>query len=94
MLPWLSVTISGASMMGSRTTTTDQEGTFRFTAIPPGDYKVAFELAGFTTVVREGVHVGVGFTATVNVEMSTASVSESVTVLGASPVHPTDRIRT
>ena len=51
----------------------------------PGDHTLTFELAGFGTVVREGIHVGLGFTATVDVEMSAGRVSEVVTVSG-SPV--------
>jgi hypothetical protein len=43
-------------------------------------------LTGFGTVVREGVRVGLGFTATVNTEMKVASLQETVTVSGESPV--------
>ncbi|HWW82533.1 MAG TPA: hypothetical protein VNZ26_02960, partial [Vicinamibacterales bacterium] len=45
-----------------------------------------FELGGFGNIVRDGVHVSLGFTATVNVEMNPANVTENVTVSGASPV--------
>ena len=54
--------------------------------MPPGDYRITYELAGFGTVVREGVRVGLGFTATVNPEMRVASLQETVTVTGESPV--------
>jgi hypothetical protein len=37
-------------------------------------------------VVREGIVVNLGFTATVNVELSVASLEETVTVSGVSPV--------
>ena len=53
--------------------------------MPPGDHTLTFELAGFGTIVREGIHVGLGFTATVNAEMSPGTVSDTVTVSG-SPV--------
>jgi len=36
------------------------------------------------TIVREAVHVGIGFTATVTVEMRPGTLSDSVTVSGAS----------
>ena len=65
---------------------TDAEGSYRFPAIPPGEYKITYELAGFSTVVREGIRVGLGFTATVNTELKVASLTESVTVSGQSPV--------
>ena len=85
-MPGVTVTISSPSMQGIRTAVTNEEGTYRFPAIPPGDYKITYELAGFSTVVREGIRVGLGFTATVNVELKIASLTESVTVSGQSPV--------
>jgi outer membrane receptor protein involved in Fe transport len=54
--------------------------------VPPGDYRITYELVGFNTVVREGVRVGLGFTATVNTELRVASLQETVTVTGESPV--------
>src|SRR5205814_828396 len=71
---------------GVRNAVTEQEGSYRFPAVPPGEYKITYELAGFGTVVREGIRVGLGFTATVNVELGVASLTETVTVSGASPV--------
>ena len=65
---------------------TDADGTYRFTAVTPGDYVVVFELAGFSTVRNEGIRVSLGFTATVNAELKVASLQESVTVTGQSPV--------
>ena len=71
--------------MATRTTLTDQTGAYRFSAVPTGDHTLTFELAGFATLVREGIHVGLGFTATVNAEMSPGTVRDSVSVRG-SPV--------
>ncbi len=86
VLPGVSVTIASPSMQGSRADVTTTEGNFRFPAVPPGDYKLTFELAGFGTVIREDVRVGLGFTATINTELKVASLQETVTVTGASPV--------
>src|SRR5262249_52037669 len=55
-------------------------------SLSPGDYRLRFELSGFGAVTREGIRVSLGFTATVNVEMSPGSVAETITVSGASPV--------
>src|SRR5213593_1990496 len=57
VLPGVTVTISGSTLMGTRTALTGEDGTFRFAAVPPGDYAVKFELAGFGTMVREGIRV-------------------------------------
>jgi outer membrane receptor protein involved in Fe transport len=86
VLPGVNVTVSGPAAMGTPTAVTGENGTFRIPSLPPGEYTVKFELTGFGTVIREGIRVGVGFTATVNVDLNVASVSESVTVSGQSPV--------
>lgn len=86
VLPGVSVTVASPSMQGARTDVTDAQGSYRFPAVPPGDYKITYELVGFGTVVREGVRVGLGFTATLNIEMRVASLQETVTVTGESPV--------
>lgn len=86
VLPGVTVTVASPSMQGTRTDVSNEEGTYRFPAVPPGDYKITYELAGFGTVVREGVRVGLGFTATINIELKVASLQETVTVTGASPV--------
>ncbi|MEZ5293587.1 MAG: TonB-dependent receptor [Vicinamibacterales bacterium] len=86
VLPGVTVTASSPSMQGVRSDVTNEAGEYRFPAVPPGDYKLVFELAGFGTVNREGVRVGLGFTATVNIELGVASLQETVTVSGSSPV--------
>src|SRR5947208_1273188 len=86
VMPGVTVTIASPSMQGVRTVVTTEDGTYRFPAIPPGDYKITYELSGFSTVVHEGVRVGLGFNATVNAELKVASLTETVTVSGQSPV--------
>src|SRR6185436_14314427 len=86
VMPGVTVTISSPSMQGVKTAVTDQEGSYRFPAIPPGDYKMTYELEGFSTVVREGIRVGLGFTAAVNTQLKVESLAKSVTVSGQSPV--------
>jgi hypothetical protein len=86
VLPGVTVAVSGPNVMGTRTAVTDQNGFFRVPNLAPGDYTLKFELSGFGTVTRENIHVALGFTATVNAEMSPGSVAETITVSGASPV--------
>ena len=64
-------------------TITDATGAHRFSAVPPGDYSLTFALKGFATVVRDGINVGLGFTASVNVELQPGGVTDSVIVSGA-----------
>jgi outer membrane receptor protein involved in Fe transport len=86
VLPGVTVTLSGPTVMGSPTVVTDQNGFFRMSSLAPGDYRLTFDLAGFGSVTHDGIRVSLGFTATVNVEMSPGSVAETITVSGASPV--------
>jgi hypothetical protein len=71
---------------GTRTTSTDGEGLYRFPALPPGEYSLLFSLAGFSTFSQQGIHIGVGFTATVNAELQVGSVSQSILVERRVPV--------
>ncbi len=77
------VTLSGAPLVTIRTTATDQEGAYRFSAVPPGDYGLTFELDGFAKLVRGPVHVGLGFTATVDAELQPEGITDSLVVTGA-----------
>src|SRR5687767_2884011 len=86
ILPGVTVTATSAALMGPRVAVTNDEGLYRFPTLPPGNYRVSYELGGFATVVREPIVVQVGFTATVAVQMQVASLTETVTVSGASPV--------
>src|SRR5688572_5225930 len=73
VLPDVIVTISGAALMGTRTTVTHAEGIYRFPALAPGEYTIVFMQDGFKTVRREGIYVGVAVAATVNVELQIAT---------------------
>ncbi len=86
VMPGVTVTLTSPSQMGTRSAVTDADGSYRFTAVTPGEYVVVFELPGFSTVRNEGIRVGLGFTATVNAALTVASLQESVTVTGQSPV--------
>lgn len=86
ILPGVSVTLTGEKLIGgAQTQVTDATGAYRFDRLPPGDYKVRFELQGFRTVERTGIAINAAFTATVNAKLEVGSVSETVTVTGESP---------
>ena len=93
VLPGVTVTATSPSSMGVQTSVTDTGGNYRFPALPPGTYTVTFELPGFNTLKRENIQISMGFTATVNVELAVASLQETVTVTGDSPVIDTSNTR-
>ncbi len=93
VLPGVTVTVASPSLLGSQTLVTNENGTYRAPAVPPGVYELTFELTGFNTVKRGGVEISLGFTANVNAELALATLQETVTVSGASPVIDTTATR-
>jgi hypothetical protein len=65
---------------------TDETGKFRFLNQPPGPYSVTFDSSGFAGVKHEGVIVAVGRDADISVTLKLATVAESITVTGESPI--------
>ncbi len=86
VLPGVTVTATSPSALGAQTVVSSETGNYRFPALPPGTWKVVYELAGFNTVNREGVQLSLGFTANINIELALATLQETVTVTGESPV--------
>ncbi|MGH9347813.1 MAG: carboxypeptidase regulatory-like domain-containing protein, partial [Vicinamibacterales bacterium] len=93
VLPGVTVTVASPSLMGVQTAVTNEQGSYRFPAVPPGTYAITYELPGFNTLKREGVELRLGFTANLNVELQVASLQETVTVTGESPVIDTTATR-
>lgn len=85
-LPGVTVTITGDTLIGSRSVTTDLDGTYRFPSIPPGAYKVRATLSGFSDIEKSGVRVGIDRSVTQNLQMRLATESVEVTVIGETPV--------
>jgi hypothetical protein len=86
VVPGATVTAKNVDTGLVRTTTTDAQGLYRLVALPAGPYEVSAELQGFQTVRRDGVTLTVGLKATINFQLSVASVAETVTVTGESPI--------
>ncbi len=93
VLPGVTVTASSPAMIGTQTQVSNENGTYRFPAVPPGVYVLRYELAGFTPTKREGIQIALGFTANINVELTLASLQETLTVTGESPVIDTSATR-
>ena len=85
-LPGVTVTVTGPVLLQPLSAVTSESGTFQFPRIEIGEYSVKFELAGFKTVVNQGIRVTVGFSAAVNAQLGISSVQETITVTGESPI--------
>ena len=63
-----------------RTATTESDGRFVFTQLPPGKYKLEVSAAGFKTSVRPHVELPVGITTTLDVRLEVGTVAQVVEV--------------
>ena len=86
VLPGVTVTLESAELVAPRVATTDVDGSYRFAQLVGGSYNMTFELGGFQTVVFEDITVVGGSTFEINATMDIATVAETVTVTGESPV--------
>ena len=73
-------------MIGEISTVTNENGSFRAPALPPGTYTLEFKLQGFQPVKRENVIVNVGQNVTLTIPMKQSTLEETITVQAASPV--------
>ena len=86
-LPGVTVEVNSPAMIGgTQVVFTDGEGRYNAVDLPIGAYTVTFTLPGFSTIVRDGIDIGVGFTANISTVLSVGAVEETVTVTGAAPV--------
>src|ERR1019366_7139983 len=86
VLPGVTVTLTGPSMLQPEVAVTGATGTFQFPRLEIGLYNVKYEMTGFKTVVNEGIRVTVGFSAQVNGQLAISTVQETITVTGESPI--------
>jgi hypothetical protein len=86
-VPGVTVTISSSALVaGTSTGVTDSNGVNRFPSLPPGTYSVRVELQGFQPMVRENLTVQTGQTTPLDMTLRVATLAETVTVTGSSPV--------
>ena len=87
VLPGVTVTATSPALQVPQVTdVTNAVGEYRLAPLPVGLYEVAFELAGFRPAQRQNVRLTVGFAAKIDVQLGLATVAETITVSGASPV--------
>jgi Carboxypeptidase regulatory-like domain/TonB dependent receptor len=86
ILPGVTVTATSPALIQPQVQVSGADGGYRFQALPPGVYDVTFELAGFRGVKREGIRVVINQTLTVDQQLQIATIEETVTVSGDSPV--------
>ena len=95
LLPGVTVEAASPALIEKvRTVATDGQGQYKSWTYDPVTYSVTFTLPGFSGVKREDIGLTSGFTARVDAELRLGSVSETVTVSGASPVVDVQNVQT
>jgi hypothetical protein len=79
------VTLTGTSLVGTKTADTDGSGYYRFANLPPGQYTLSVEAKGFQTVKREGLEIEVGHLPTVDISVQVGGSETVVEVSGQTP---------
>lgn len=81
LLPGAIVTIaSTALIIGSQTVTTNENGRFRFSELPPGSYDLTAALSGYQTLKVKRIQVAVGMTAEIPVKLVLYAGEQTITV--------------
>src|SRR5712691_1970033 len=93
-IPGATVSISEVNTNIGTSAITSENGSYVFSSLKDGVYRVAAELVGFKRAVRDGVIVQVNTTMRVNLTLEVGAVAETVTVVGQSPLLQTDRTDT
>src|SRR5215472_4618115 len=83
VVPGATVTVRNVGTNLEATVTTNQDGSYEFPLLQPGEYSLSVSAQGFNTTTREGVQIRVADKLTLDVQMQTAGVTGLVTVVSA-----------
>ena len=80
VVPGASVTLTSTETNQTRNTTTGTDGGYKFSLLPPGNYRVRFSATGFRTAEVPSVAVNVTETPVLDQRLEVGAQSEQVTV--------------
>src|SRR5215510_14713378 len=84
--PNAKVTVVNEGTGLSRTMTANGSGAYVFPSLPTGRYTVMAEVDGFKTLALSNIELGVDQRAKVDLKLETGAISETMTVVGESPL--------
>jgi Carboxypeptidase regulatory-like domain len=84
------ITVTNTAMGVQNSTVTTQSGSYTIPELAAGDYSVTAVATGFNQLIRNGVTVSVGETATVDLKLVVGQTTTSVTVTANAPLLQTD----
>ena len=91
VLPGVAVTARNVQTGLERSTVSNEHGRYTLFALPPGEYVIRAELAGFGTDSRDGLSLSINQQVVLNLTLKVATVAESVTVTSEAPLVQTTK---
>src|SRR5438105_4689842 len=82
VVPKASLTVTNTATNESRTATTENDGSYQFTKLPIGTYRLTVEQTGFNKYVREGIVLNVNQNAKLDVSLKIGATNQTVEVTG------------
>ena len=93
VVPGAKITITNTAMGTQNSTVTTGTGNYTIPQVLAGDYSVTAVAPGFTTLVRSGITVFVGQTATIDLKLGVGQGTTTVTVTADAPLLQTDSVQ-
>jgi hypothetical protein len=90
VLPGVAVTVVQLGTNFRFEAITNETGFYRIPNLQPGQYRVTFELPGFTRLVGEAIQLSGGDTVRVNGTLEVGAITDDVQVLGKPPLLATE----
>jgi outer membrane receptor protein involved in Fe transport len=81
-----SVTATSPNLISAQTTTTNDNGHFMLSALPPGKYKVTIDASGFGKYEKDNIEVNLSRNSSADAQLTLATATASVTVTGGAAV--------
>src|SRR6185369_17568859 len=89
-VPGATVTVTNVATNQQRVVNSTVDGVYTAASLPPGDYRISIELAGFKPVRRDGLRITTGEKARIDFELVIGDVREQLTVVGDTPIVRTE----
>ena len=86
VVPAAGLTARNVETGQTRTTVAAADGSYRFSALPVGNYEVRVEQSGFQTAVRSGLTLSVGQEAVVNFTLEVGAGTQTIAVTAEAPL--------
>src|ERR1035438_8120849 len=93
-VPDVNITVTNVDTSATFKAVSSQDGLYAVPFLPPGQYRVAAEAAGFSRYQREGLQISTNQRVAVDIGLDVGQVNSTVTVTGAAGLLQTETAST